>query len=679
MIKGVFFGLPLLSLTLISAAFEAQQTPLTSTNGVEPTEISLEGLLKMEIPIVEGASKYKQKITEAPASVTVISADEIKKYGHRTLADVLRSVPGLYVSYDRSNARLGVRGVISRDYNSRILLLVDGHRINNSLSDGAPIGTEFILDVDLIERVEIIRGPGSSLYGNNAFFGVINVITRKGADMSGTGFEVSGEGGSYDSYKGRVTYGKKFKNGLDVLVSGSVYDSAGQEQLYYSKLDQRSSTDYRARNSGIAQNSDSDDYRSFFGDVSFHDVSVEGAIIEREKTDATASHYADFNDQRLRTTDDRSYVNVTYAHSFSDVVDVKAQLYYDRQDFNQTYSYVNQGGGYYKEVEIGEWWGTEVQLTKHLWDRLTLTLGGEYRDDFKQQLDLENAETGDKIGDSTRTNRQNYGIYFEGDFAVMTNLHLNAGFRYDQYGDFDPAFNPRVALIYNPFAQSTIKAIYGSAFRAPNIYELRRNPNSTDKTPEPETVRTYELLYEQGIGDHLRSSIGGFYNQIDDLITFEDQHYVNVKGAESKGLELALEASWASGIRGRASYTLQRTRDTTTHEVLIDSPEHLGKFNLSVPIWKNKVFGSVEVQYASKRTAVYQDSSGNLVSGVDAAGYGLVNLTLFSQNLAPGLEVSATVYNLLDRHYSDPSSFFHQQDLIEQDGRSFRLKATYHF
>src|ERR1043166_2395867 len=217
MIKGVFFGLPLLSLTLISAAFEAQQTPLTSTNGVEPTEISLEGLLKMEIPIVEGASKYKQKITEAPASVTVISADEIKKYGHRTLADVLRSVPGLYVSYDRSNARLGVRGVISRDYNSRILLLVDGHRIKNSLSDGAPIGTEFILDVDLIERVEIIRGPGSSLYGNNAFFGVINVITRKGADMSGTGFEVSGEGGSYDSYKGRVTYGKKFKNGLDVL------------------------------------------------------------------------------------------------------------------------------------------------------------------------------------------------------------------------------------------------------------------------------------------------------------------------------------------------------------------------------------------------------------------------------------------------------------------------------
>src|SRR5207245_311815 len=136
-----------------------------------------------------------------------------------------------------------------------------------------------------------------------------------------------------------------------------------------------------------AQNSDRDSYRSFFGDVSFHDVSVEGAIIEREKMNSTAPYYADFNDDRFRTTDDRRYVNVTYAHHFSDIVDVKAQRYYDRQDFNQTYSYANQGGGYYREAEVGEWWGTELQLTTHFRDRLTLTLGGEYRDDFRQQLD----------------------------------------------------------------------------------------------------------------------------------------------------------------------------------------------------------------------------------------------------------------------------------------------------
>src|SRR5204863_6058936 len=222
-------GLALLCMAAASWAVEAQPAPAKT---VEPTDISLEELVKMEIPIVEGASKYKQKTTEAPASVTIITADEVKKYGYRTLADILNSVPGLYISDDRQNARLGVRGVISRDYNSRVLLLVDGHRINNSLSDGAPIGTEFILDVDLIDRVEIIRGPGSSLYGNNAFFGVINVITRKGGDMTRHGAEVSGEGGSFDTYKGRATSGNKVQNGLEMLLSGSIYDSAGQRQLY---------------------------------------------------------------------------------------------------------------------------------------------------------------------------------------------------------------------------------------------------------------------------------------------------------------------------------------------------------------------------------------------------------------------------------------------------------------
>src|SRR6059036_1693978 len=121
----------------------------------------------------------------------------------------------MYVTYDRNYSILGVRGFSQGSFNNRVLLLIDGHRVNNSLSDGAFIGTEFILDVDLIEKVGIIRGPGSSLYGNNAFFGVVNVITRKGRDLSGNGAELSGEAASFDTYKGRATYGNRFQNGLE--------------------------------------------------------------------------------------------------------------------------------------------------------------------------------------------------------------------------------------------------------------------------------------------------------------------------------------------------------------------------------------------------------------------------------------------------------------------------------
>jgi iron complex outermembrane receptor protein len=127
-------------------------------------DMSLEQLLEVDVDKVYGASKYEQKISQAPSSVTIVTSDEIKKLGHRTVADVLRGVPSLFVTSDRAYSYLGIRGFgRPSDYNSRILLLVDGHRLNDNIYDGALLGTEAILDVDLIERMEVIRGPSSSI------------------------------------------------------------------------------------------------------------------------------------------------------------------------------------------------------------------------------------------------------------------------------------------------------------------------------------------------------------------------------------------------------------------------------------------------------------------------------------------------------------------------------------
>jgi iron complex outermembrane receptor protein len=111
-----------------------------------------------------------------------------------------------------------------------------------------------------------------------------------------------------------------------------------------------------------------------------------------------------------------------------------------------------------------------------------------------------------------------------------------------------------------------------------------------------------------------------------------------------------------------------------------DSPNHLLKLNLSVPLVRDKVFAGVEYQYTSDRLSLYSPSGQPLtLQGQDAGGFGVVNLTLFSQNLVKNLEFSASVYNVLDRRHSDPASSFHTMDLIEQNGRSFRLKLTYRF
>src|ERR1039457_3167614 len=245
---------PVLALFLAFAAQAAETSP--TPKAADLTEMPLEALMNIDVPKVYGASKIEQKETEAPASVTVVTADEIKKYGHRTLADVLQSVQGFNVSYDRNYAFLGARGLSLGDFNDRMLLLVDGHRVNNNYNDGAAIGTDFILDVDLIDRVEVIRGPGSVLYGNNAFFGVINVVTRRGQQLDG--FEASGEYGTFDTYKTRMTYGKLFTNGVEVLLSGTYYDSAGEDRLFYPEFNTP------GQNFGVAQNMDGGSVGSFF-------------------------------------------------------------------------------------------------------------------------------------------------------------------------------------------------------------------------------------------------------------------------------------------------------------------------------------------------------------------------------------------------------------------------------
>jgi iron complex outermembrane receptor protein len=256
----------------------------------------------------------------------------------------------------------------------------------------------------------------------------------------------------------------------------------------------------------------------------------------------------------------------------------------------------------------------------------------------------------------------------QGDAAVLTNLHVNAGFRYDVYGHTDPAVNPRLAVIYDPWDKATFKAIRGHAFRAPNFFERNFNNDLI-----PEKIVSHELVYEQGIGNNLRSSVSGFYNQIDHLINFNSNTnpvYQNVKGATARGLELELQAFWSSGLRGRVSYTLQDTEFHQAGVVRSDSPKHLGKLNLIAPLLQEKVFAGLEFQFTSRRLTL---------EGTETSGFGVVNFTLFSQNLAKGLELSGSIYNLLDRHYSDPATPFLTEEVIPRDGRTFRVKLTYRF
>lgn len=174
------------------ATFAQEQTP------PDLSQLSIEQLMNVKVETVYGASKFLQNVSDAPASVTIVTADEIERYGYRTLAEILASVRGFYVIYDRNYTYVGVRG-FSRpgDYNARILFLIDGHRHNDDIYDGSDVGTVFPLDIGLIDHVEIIRGPGSAVYGTGAVVAVVNVVTRRGRDLNGWKFPARAGAGKH--------------------------------------------------------------------------------------------------------------------------------------------------------------------------------------------------------------------------------------------------------------------------------------------------------------------------------------------------------------------------------------------------------------------------------------------------------------------------------------------------
>src|SRR5438270_5190494 len=171
--KTVRHGLLFLCILSLAVPFSAlAQDPAVR----DLTGLSVEELSSLRLST---ASRHLDDSRKAPTAITVITSEEIQRYGWRTVADVLRSVTGFYTAYDRDYSYVGVRGFLqSGDYNARVLLLIDGHRMNDKIYDSALVGTEFPLDLNLIDRVEVVRGPGSSLFGTNAEMAVINVFTR---------------------------------------------------------------------------------------------------------------------------------------------------------------------------------------------------------------------------------------------------------------------------------------------------------------------------------------------------------------------------------------------------------------------------------------------------------------------------------------------------------------------
>lgn len=640
--------------------------------------MSLEELTSLRVDTVIGASKHEQKVGEAPANVSIITAEDIKHHGWRTLGEVLRSVTGFYVTYDRGYAYLGSRGINRPgDFGGRTLITIDGHRLNDPIFDTAAMDTDFLLDLALIEKIEVIRGPGSSLYGNNAFFAVINIITRQGKDVHGG--EVAGSYGTFDTYTGRLSYGNTFTNGVGMLLSGTIYGSGGNPNLFF--------PEFTAVNNGVAKNMDDGRSQSGFVNLTWKDFSLEGGYVNRMKRWPTAPYSADsvltvFNDPTFHTTDERSFLELKFHHTFASDWELATRAYYDHYRFDGWYPFNYTPTNLLNPTTVNydyansESFGGEVQVSRQVFAHHRLTMGTEFRlDPTLDQVDSDLAPHA--VYNNSRANGYLFALFAEDEFQIATNLILNAGVRYDHFRSFGDTVNPRAALIYHPWEPSTFKLLYGQAFRAPNAYEefYQTASYTASQGLKPETVRSYELVYEHQFPGGIAGKISGFYNDISDLINLDELpggnfSFQNSGTATATGFESELTANLGSGLRGSVSYTFTRTRDGKTGDLLDNSPEHLAKLNLSIPVWRQKVFASAEVQAMSERRTGQAGSVG---------AFWVVNATIYSRALVKNLELSISLYNLLDHHYSDPVSADFTQSSVQQNGRTLRLNATWHF
>lgn len=624
-----------------------------------------EEALFTEVPSVTGASRYEQDPREAPASITVVTQDDIRRYGYRTLGDVLNNVRGLFTTYDRNYTYVAVRGfTLPGDYNTHILMLVDGHRVNDNVVDAARVGTESPVDMTIVDRIEVIRGPASSLYGTNAFYAVINIVTRQGRQLQGG--EVSADGGTFGSYRARAMYGRKLAGGLEVLAAGGFYNSSGPNLFF---------NEFAGTNNGQANGLDGDRTGDGFFKVIYHDWSVEGGVQGRRKNIPTASFGTTFADPREETWDGHGFVFARYEHTFSQLSRVSVKVGYDRFRYSGSYPYPE---GLSRDYIEGDWASVEAQYMQPIGSRNKLIVGGELRANVRQNQGVFNESPYAVFLDDQRESQVGAG-FVQDEFRISRSLLLNAGLRYDHYESFGGTVNPRAALIYSVDRSTTLKALYGRAFRAPTFYELfyADDGQTQEASPglRPETISSLEFTAERQWSSRLRTTMSLYHFGANDLIRLTTDSatgllvFENLNRVTANGVELEAETNFGP-VEARASYALSEVRDPDADARPVNAPTHLVRLAASVPLMQDRLRVSGDGRYMSSRLAL---------AGPDSPAFAVFDVTVIGRPFKNGPQLIGSVYNIFNNRYSDPGGEELEQHLVVQDGRVIRVGARYQF
>lgn len=652
---------PLLTLFCATALCAGVCLPAAASSDLD----DLESLLNQP---VYAASKFAQAAADAPASVTVLTAGDIRTNGWRTLAEVLNGVRGVYLRDDRNYSYAGVRGFgRPGDFSSRLLVLIDGMRVNDNIYAQAGVGRDFPLDVGLIERVEFIPGPGSALYGSNAVLGVVNIVTRSAVSLRGGLATV--ELGSASSRLVSLTRGLEF--GDSQLVVAAKAETRPGRDRYYAEFDAPET------NQGIAAQADRETDRKLYAKWTLGEFTAAALLSRRTKQIPTGAFDTVFPSQATSGTDSFAFADLQWQHTVDATQQGFVRTTLAQYDFDGRFDY-GPVDGLQHVAQRGRWLDVEARWQYGGWQgqRLVLGLETQYNPMQRQRSRFEGG-SGRVLADIDGSS-QRWGLFANDEITLRPGLRAVLGARLDRQLDGRQVGTPRLALLWDAAPGLVVKLLDGRAYREPNDFEARYQDNTALANPglRSETLRTSELALDWRAMPTLRLAASVYRYKVADLIEQQIDApsglliYNNVGSVNARGAELEADYVDSAGWRLRTSWSVQRTRDALGNAQISNSPRSLGKVNLSVPVplWQARL--GLEWQQVGERQTL---------SGARLPAHAVAHGTL--QFAPPGspVSVSASVYNFFDKAYADPGGPELRQDTLAQDGRQWRLQMTLQF
>ncbi len=657
----------------------------------------LERLLAVIKKQTEIATKTKLNSDYVPGIVTVLNGYELETMGVRNVAEALTTVAGIDINIGINGTLKPIVRGITYGF-GKLKTMLNGVNTNATL-DG-DVHSIYFIPIEQVERIDIIRGPGSSLYGNFAYSGVINVITRKNENRFFARY------GRFDDYTGGVVFNheipeRDFKVGFNI--------SWWQRDDTDVDMDSDGLRGTLNENVSVAPEdiNDARDGQTTILTLNYRDLYFLG----QQSQSGFGAHYGYTGalppeDNRLSQEDNRHMAEAGWDLKINSDLNIKIKLgwrdyeweaddvwlfpegygfYDDSGNLLMSYDNGMRGSSHYEEdilyggMEVHYYFGQSHKIliglehentrmhdiyTKLNYDPVT----------FEPLPDLQKYKNeGNWLKDGKERNVTS--IFFQDHIYISKNFILNLGLRYDEYNDTKDRFSPRIAAVYSLTSNHTLKFQYAEAFRPPSFVEMYSIDNPIvlgNPDIYSETIDTTEFQYIYS-RPNLTWKTTAFYSLLDDLIGREGTEYKNIGNADTKGLETELLWRIMDSVRLNANISYAITDDRDDENEFSRVARWLGNFDVTYSPFKHWYL-SMKGRYVGEKTREEGDARSKLDAEFTA------DITATVNNIAiKGLSLRTSVNNVFDEDIDHPTHYYDLPDDFRRPGRQWWIQLAYNW